>query len=119
MGLPATICNQFPVFSSISNGIGRIFCGIALNFFVTNKLMYYQGSLFIVGIVAFLGLLIRTTSPFIAFVWGYAFFDGNLQATMLIILSFISRKSTLAEGFTVILMASSIPMMLGPPITGE
>ena len=75
--------------------------------------------MFIVGIVAFLGLLIRTTSPFIAFVWSYAFFDGNLQATMLIILSFISRKSTLAEGFTVILMASSIPMMLGPPITGE
>ena len=119
MGISANICNQFPVFSSVSNGIGRIFCGTVLNFYVTNKLMYYQGSLFFAGLTALLGLLIRTTPPFIAFVWIYAFLDGNLQAIGVVILRLINGKSTLAEGYSVILMSCGIPIMLGPPITGE
>jgi len=118
MGLPASICNQLPIFTSISSGVGRIVCGFILDFFFTDKLIYYQCSLLVVSLIALLGLFIKTASPLIAFIWILGFFDGNLQASVPIALKFLIGTSTLAEGISIIFVASAIPMMLGPPIVG-
>ena len=119
MGLPASICNQLPIFTSISSGVGRIVCGFILDFFFTDKLIYYQCSLLVVSLIALLGLFIKTASPLIAFIWILGFFDGNLQASVPIALKFLIGTSTLAEGISIIFVASAIPMMLGPPIVGK
>ena len=119
MGLPASICNQLPVFTSISSGVGRIACGFILDFFFIDKLIYYQCSLLAVGLIALLGLLIKTASPLIAFIWIHGFFHGNLQASVPIALRFLIGTSTLAEGISILFVASAVPIMLGPPIVGE
>ena len=119
MGLPASICNQLPIFTSISSGAGRIVCGFILNFFFTDKLIYYQCSLLVVGLIALLGLFIKTASPLIAFIWILGFFYGNLQASVPITLRYLTGKCTLAEGISIIFVVSAVPIMLGPPIVGE
>jgi len=118
MGLPASICNQLPIFTSISSGAGRIVCGFILNFFFTDKLIYYQCSLLVVGLIALLGLFIKTASPLIAFIWILGFFYGNLQASVPITLRYLTGKCTLAEGISIIFVVSAVPIMLGPPIVG-
>ena len=119
MGLSDTISNQFPVFTSISNAIGRLFSGAVLNFVINNKLNYYKCSVLIVGLVAIIGLSIKSSSLLIAFIWVYAFFDGNLQASIQTTLRYTCGNDGLAESFAILLTAVAIPIMLGPPITGS
>ena len=119
MGLPPSICNQFPVFTSISNALGRVFCGFLLDFYVKKKLNYLQGSMFLTGVVALLGLCIKGHGLFVAFICVYGFVDGNLQASVPSALRCLTGMDMLAESFSILLTAASVTVMVGPPVVGQ
>lgn len=89
-----------------------------LDYFVQNKLSYYQGSLLVVSIIAILGLGINEKDLLIAFVWIYGFFDGHLQASVPVTVRYLTGIDKVAEGFSILMTAVAIPIMLGPPVIG-
>ena len=118
-GVSKTIAEQFPVFTSISIGLGRVFCGIILDLKVQNKISFFQCSMLLAGLSCFAGLFSTNQTHLIAFIWTYGFLDGVVQASATPALREILGLDFLSEGYSLVLTADAVALLLGPPFVGK
>ena len=118
-GVSRSIAEQFPVFTSISIGIGRIFCGLVLDLKIKNKILFMQFCMMLVGLNCFLGLLAETQAHFIAFVWIFGALDGIVLTTVAPALRATIGCDFLSEGYSLVLTADAIALLVGPPFVGK
>ena len=118
-GISQNIAEQFPVFTSISIGIGRIFCGLILDLKIRKKIAFMQCFMLFAAVNCFLGLLAETQTHFIVFIWVFGALDGMVQAAVTPALRETIGLDLLSEGYSLVLTADAIALLVGPPFVGE
>jgi len=112
------IAEQFPVFMSISVGVGRIFCGLILDLKAKKKISFMQCCMLLAGLNCFLGLLAETQTHFIVFIWIFGALDGMVQAAVTPALRETIGLELLSEAYSLVLTADAIALLVGPPFVG-
>ena len=118
-GVSENIAEQFPVFSSISIGLGRIFCGIILDLKIKNKINFIQFFMLLAGLNCFAGLFASNQTHMIVYIWIFGVFDGIVQAAVTPALRVTTGLDFLSEAYSLVLTADAIALLLGPPFVGE
>jgi len=117
-GVSRNMAEQFPVFTSISIGIGRIFCGLVLDVKIKKRISFMQCCMVLVGLNCFLGLLAETQTHFIVFIWIFGALDGMVQAAVTPALRETMGLELLSEAYSLVLTADAIALLVGPPFVG-
>eukprot|EP00112_Aurelia_sp_Birch-Aquarium-sp1_P018458 Seg4404.3 transcript_id=Seg4404.3/GoldUCD/mRNA.D3Y31 product="Monocarboxylate transporter 10" protein_id=Seg4404.3/GoldUCD/D3Y31 len=119
-GIPKKISKQFPVFSAVANGLGRIFVGLILDSVLRkqNKVTCYKMIILLTGSTAFIGSFANNQTQLIVYIWVYSFFDGAMQTACYPALREIIGFEHLSEAASLVLVASGASSMLGPPLIG-
>ena len=119
-GIPEKISKQFPVFSAVGNGLGRIFIGLILDSVLRkqSKVTCYKMITLLTGSTAFIGSYANNQTQLIAYIWIYSFFDGTMQTSCNPALREIIGFEHLSEATSLVLVACGISSMLGPPLIG-
>ena len=118
-GVSENIAEQFPVFTSISTGLGRIFCGMILDLKIKNKITFMQFFMLLAGLNCFTGLFASNQAPMIVYIWIFGVFDGIVQAAVTPALRVTTGLDFLSEAYSLVLTADAIALLLGPPFVGE
>ena len=117
-GVSENIAKQFPVFTSISVGLGRIFCGIVFDLKVKNKMVFMQITMLLAGLTCFAGLFTTNQTHLIIYIWVFGALDGIVQAAVTPALRTTVGLNFLSEAYSLILTADAIALLLGPPLVG-
>ncbi|XP_065066611.1 monocarboxylate transporter 10-like isoform X3 [Rhopilema esculentum] len=117
-GVQVSTAKLFPVFSSISCGLGRICCGLLLDLKVQKKIAFYQLVMFLTGLTCFLGLFATTEGHLIAYIWIYSALDGMVQTCCTPCLRTITGLTFLGEAYSMVLTVDAVSLLLGPPLVG-
>eukprot|EP00794_Sanderia_malayensis_P006306 gene6306-7027_t len=117
-GVSESVANQFPFYSAISAGIGRIISGFIFDIRRLDRVYLYQFVIFTVGTIAVVGSFSTTQSHIVAFIWLFAATDGFLHANDMTMIRIIVGAEKSNEAQSLMLMTSSVPVMIGPPIVG-
>jgi len=117
-GVSESTARQFPVFTAISNALGRAFCGVTVDFKAFRFISFYTLALFLNGAVAIIGSFSSSSTHLIVYIWFFAFTDGVIQVCSASMVRETVGLDAFPEGFAIMLAADSISIMLGPPLLG-
>ena len=112
------IARQFPVFTAISNALGRVCCGFIVDAGFFKFKNYYPMTLILNAMVSLAGFFSSSPTHLIIYIWVYAFTDGIIQICSSTMVRDILGLNTFTEGYAVLLTVDSVSIMLGPPLIG-
>lgn len=118
-GVSEGVAKQFPVFTSIGIGLGRIFTGLMLDLKVKDKIAYLQFFLLLYGLICFSGLIATQQAHFIVYIWLFGLVDGIVQASIAPSARSVVGLFSLSEAYSLIVSADAIALLLGPPLVGK